>query len=92
MAEFPAGFDTSVVEENLTRYRIIHHMLSEEEHKVLLVLDGTDMNRVRAVVTQTLTGKEQVNNGSSGFLEQMNRTPVVMICLALSILGAMLVD
>lgn len=90
VAEFSLGADLSPISNALDARQIVHRLVDEEGVTVLYVDSdapiGEVVEQIRAAVAEF---EQQQGFPTPSLRELFQRTPVTMICLLLSILGAM---
>lgn len=95
LAAFPKDIDLQELCAALAREELVHQVVEGDEFRVLYVGSDVDPSRVLALIdaNPTIRGQHQRGGrGTTSFKQVFWRTPVVFVCLALSVLGALLVE
>lgn len=94
-AAFPQGIDLHDLCAALAREGLVHEVVEGGEYQVLYVGSDVDPARILALIDVDPNIRGQHHGGgraTTNFKQVFRQTPVVFVCLALSILGTLLVE
>jgi len=90
LAEFSPDTDVTLITTALARESIAHNFLEEEGVIALYVDADADVADVVSLMRTAIEQEQQTLGSSGGVALQFRRTPVLMLCLILSLFGAMI--